>query len=73
MVFTFVMFINLVSFTLTDRLSLDHALLLVVSADPVVVITEVCTLHVAQEVLVVGDDNELEVGLCLSGFDNVVK
>jgi hypothetical protein len=54
-------------------LPLNDALLLIISTNSIVIITELCTLHKTQKFLVVSDDNELEVRLRLSGSDNAVK
>jgi len=37
------------------------------------VIAELCTLHLLQELFIVGDDNELEVLLVLSTLDDLVQ
>jgi hypothetical protein len=55
------------------RLSLDNALLLRVPAYLPIVIAELCTLHLLQELFIVGDDNELEVLLVLSTLDDLVQ
>jgi hypothetical protein len=56
-----------------NRLLLNHTLLLLVSADTVVVLSEVATIHVFQELFVVGDDNELEIGLVLASLDDAMQ
>jgi len=58
---------------LGDGLPFNDALLLIVSAHTIVVVAEIRTLHITQEFFVVGDDNELEVRLCLSSSNNPVE
>lgn len=52
---------------------LNDTLLLIISTNSIVIITELCTLHETQKFLVVGDDNQLEIRLSLSGPDNAVQ
>lgn len=44
----------------------NNALLFIVSTNAIVVVAEISTFHIPQEFFVVRDNNELEVGLCLS-------
>ena len=48
---------------LRNRLPLNDRLLPVVPGDAVVVIAVVLTVHLLKELLVMGDDDQLEVGL----------
>lgn len=57
----------------SNRLPLNNTLLLIISADTIVVIAEIGALHVAQELLIMGNDDELEVGLLHSGCDDAVE
>lgn len=57
----------------TEHLPLNYRLLSVISSHAIVIVTEVLAFHISQEILVVSDDDELEVGLLLSNFDDVVK
>jgi hypothetical protein len=54
-------------------LPLNNALLLIVPTNTIIVIAEISTLHISQEFFIVSDDNELEVGLRLSGADDAVE
>lgn len=58
---------------LSNRLPLNNTFLLIISADTIVVITEIRALHVTQELLIVGNDNELKVGLLHSGGNDAVE
>jgi hypothetical protein len=58
---------------LANRLRSYHTLLFFISMDTEVIICEVLTLHLLQKLLIVGDDDELEVGLALTLLDNSVK
>jgi hypothetical protein len=55
------------------RLSLDNALLLRVPAYLPIMIAELCTLHLPQELFIVGDNDELEILLLLSILDDLVQ
>ena len=64
---------HLTSHDLRNGLPFDDRLLPLVSRHPVVVVAEIRAFHVSQELLVMGDDNELEVGLLPPHLDDVVK
>ena len=51
----------------------DNALLLCISADPSIGIAELRALHLTQELLVMGDDNELEILLLTSSLNDLVQ
>jgi hypothetical protein len=55
------------------RLSLDNALLLRIPAYLPIVIAELCTLHLLQELFIVGNNDELEILLVLSTLDDLVQ
>jgi hypothetical protein len=54
-------------------LSLNDTLLIRISTDLPVVVTELRALHLPQEVLVMSDDDELEVRLMLSSLDDLIQ
>ena len=56
-----------------DRLPLDDGLLPVTARDTIIIVAEIRALHVPQEILVMGDDNQLEVRLLPSCLDDVVE
>ncbi|GKT91599.1 hypothetical protein Ct61P_09449 [Colletotrichum tofieldiae] len=56
-----------------DALLRNDAVLLVVPPDAEEAVAKVAAAHVAQELLVVGDDDELEVALGLAGLDDGVQ
>ena len=58
---------------LRDLLFGDDTLLLIISADAEICIAEVLTLHLSEESLVVGNDNELEIGLGLACLNDRVE
>jgi hypothetical protein len=51
----------------------DNALLLCISADPTIEIAELRALHLTQELLVMGNDDELEILLLPSSLDDLVQ
>jgi hypothetical protein len=51
----------------------DNALLVCISADSIVVLTELTALHLTQELLVVSDNDELEIRLMTSVPNNLVQ
>lgn len=51
----------------------DNALLVCISADPTIEIAELRALHLTQELLVMGDDDELEILLLTSSLDDLVQ
>jgi hypothetical protein len=53
-------------------LLVDNALLVCISADPPVVLTELTAFHLTQKLFVVGDDDELEIRLMTSVPNNLV-
>lgn len=57
----------------SNRLPLNDALLLIISTNAVVIITEICTLHVSQELLVMSDDDELKISLLLASSNDGVQ
>ena len=58
---------------LRDRLPLDDRLLSVVSRHPVIGVAEVRTLHISEEIFIVRNDDQLEIGLLLPRLDDVVQ
>lgn len=56
-----------------NPLSLNNALLLVISAHPVISVCEVGASHVLQELLVMSDYNQLEVLLVGASLDDLVQ
>ena len=56
-----------------NRLPLNDTLLLIISANTIIIVAEIRALHVSQELLVVRDDYELKVRLCLARLDNAVQ
>lgn len=58
---------------LCDQLSLNNGVLGLVSRDSVIVIGKVGAIHLAEKVFVMGNHDELEVGLLLSFPDYVTK
>jgi len=61
------------SVEISKRALLNDTLLIGVSADTPVDIRECVALHMSQELLVMGDDDQLEVLLMLSGLDDSVQ
>jgi hypothetical protein len=60
---------NLSVHELGDRLLLDDGVLILIAANVEVRLTELLALHLAEERLVVGDDQKLEVGLLSTILD----
>jgi len=54
-------------------LLVDNALLVCISANSPVVVTELTALHLTQELLVVSDNDELEIRLMTSVPNNLVQ
>jgi len=58
---------------ISNRLSLNHTLLPIISTNTVIVLSKVITMHMLQELLIVSDDDELEVGLVLASLDDSMQ
>lgn len=56
-----------------NRLTLNNALLALVSTDSEVMVAEIRDAHRSQELLVMGNDNKLEVGLLHACLDYGVQ
>src|SRR4051812_38534577 len=54
-------------------LLLNNTLLFLISADAEVIVCEILTLHLLQELFVMSNDNELEIGLSLALFNDHVE
>ncbi len=57
----------------TKALLLDHSILLSIPRDPPILLREFSALHFLDELLVMGDDDQLEVLLMLAILDDLIQ